>query len=387
MQQITETLEKALEDHNRPVEVLAWDVTPRLIRVRVRPLHRRLSSGRASLYKTTVGQLKGLIPDLEVELGMAPISIVTEKGELWIETPRASSSPVLTRYVQVEEGRWKLPLLLGKATSGKDLIVDLTSPPISNVLIGGTTGSGKTILLHSFIYGLCRWTSPAEVSLILVDTNSPDPNLVGNLTLREGGGLGVWRGAAHLHSLVTQPQEGLAMFRGIERLLEKRYREGSPPTPRYVVVIDELADLLGDSGYGDQIHSLIGSIAQISRKKGVHLIAATQRPSADVIKGMAKANFPCRVAMTTASGVDSRVIIDQKGAERLNGRGDGLLRVGMEVTRFQGALVEDEDVERVRKWGEEWHGEREVLWGEEAERPVFEGLGPEWFERWPRWAT
>lgn len=381
-------IEETLREHNRPCQVIGMEIAPHLIRYRLLPLHRRLASGKPSLYKTTVGQLKGLVPDLEVALEIAPISITSEMGELWLSTPRLSPAPVLTRYVTLEDEGMGVPLILGKSTDGTDLVVDASLPTSPNVLVGGTTGSGKSILLHSIVYGLCRWTSPADLYLILVDTNSPSLEGGEILTLGEGGGLGVWVGAAHLHSLVTQPEDALEMFRGIKRVLEKRYREGSPPLPRYVIVIDELADLLGDSSYGDQIEELIGGIAQISRKKGVHLVAATQRPSADVIKGMAKANFPVRVAMTTASSVDSRIIIDQVGAERLNGRGDGLLRVGMKVVRFQGGLVEDEDVERVREWGEEWIQPREPLWGDEArEEWKFEGLGPEWFERWPRWAV
>lgn len=368
-------IEEVLRDHNRPCSVAIMDVAPHLLRFQLIPLHRRLSSGKPSLYKTTVGQLKRLVPDLEVALGISPISVEVRDGELWLSTPRTPRSTVLARDMRRVQG--EVPLVLGRSVDGRELTIDLTSPVTPSALIGGTTGSGKTMLLHSVIYGLCKFTSPVDTYLILVDTNSPDPDLAGELTLSDGGGLGVWNGVSHLHSLITTPQDALAVFRGIKNLLEKRYRMGSPPVPRYVVIIDELADLLGDSSYGDEIESLVGGIAQISRKKGVHLVAATQRPDAEVIKGMAKANFPARIAMTVASSIDSRIIIDQTGAERLNGRGDGLLRVGMEVTRFQGALVEQEDVDRVKGW--KWEVEHESLVEKVEEVEVGE-YEPEWWK-------
>ena len=346
-------LERILASHNRPVRVHSVQVAPQVIRYEVVPLHRRLANGKDSLYMTTVGQLRRLTDDIEAGMGQGPVTVSLEDGKLWVELQRDFPAKVMARGIEVGDN-CKLPLVLGKTVSGDDLVLDLASPATPSVLIGGTTGSGKTILLHSICWGLCRWTSPKDTHLILIDTNSPSLSPGSRLTLAEGSGLGVWNGAAHTYLMLTKPVDVLGMLGGIKSLLRKRYAEGSPPSPRYVIVIDELADLLGDPVYGDEIENLIAEVAQISRKKGVHIVAATQRPSADVIKGMAKANFPTRIAMTVASSVDSRIIIDQKGAERLGGKGDGLLRVGMDVTRFQGGLVTDQDVQQVRLWGVQW---------------------------------
>ena len=117
--------------------------------------------------------------------------------------------------------------------------------------------------------------------------------------------------------------------------------------------------------YGKEIHGLFAELLKIGRKKGVHFIAATQHPSVDVIKGMAKTNLPIRVAFLAATRSDSRVILDQNGAERLNGKGDGLLRIGNSVTRFQGGLVEDRDVEKIRGWGRLWREKK----GETGDNP------------------
>ena len=358
--EMRERIEETLRGYGRPVKILEVREAPQLIRYRVQPLHRELVSGKEGAL-TRVGQLRALVPDLRGTLGVPGVTVTVDNEGVWIETQRGVPARVYARAIPypggfvpsvsrgVSRGK-RIPLILGIGVDSDPVIMDLGQSSTGHVLVAGTTGSGKSMLLHAMIYGLCKHTHPSHVRLIVIDTHSPqDAGLPARLSQEDG--LGVWRGAPHLWDVITTPRGALDTLQAANTLITSRCETNSQWVSRYVFFIDELAELVGDRIYGEDIHQVLVSILAAGRKQGVHVVAATQRPSYDVTKGILKANFPVRVAMQVASAVDSRVALGVKGAEWLGGSGDGLLRVGMKLTRFQGGLVEDQDVEQVRRWG------------------------------------
>ncbi len=216
-----------------------------------------------------------------------------------------------------------LSVALGKNVSGRSQVADLARMP--HVLIAGATGSGKSVLIHSFISSLLFRTTPEEVRLILADPKRVE--------------LSVYKGIPHLLTpVILDAEKMLPTLHWAVEEMERRYRlfqdagakdidsyneiSGFQALPKIVLVVDELADLMAAAA--NEVEKVVVRLAQMSRATGVHLVLSTQRPSTDVLTGLIKANIPCRIALNTTSGVDSRVIIDQPGAEKLLGRGDML---------------------------------------------------------------
>lgn len=292
------------------------------------------------------------------------------KQTIGIEVPNSVSRPILVREM-IENADFRshkcmLPLILGKDTGGKPMIADLASMP--HILIAGTTGSGKTVCINSIITGFLYHCSPSQLKLVMVD-----PKMVE---------LAVYNKIPHMLSpVVTDVRKAANTLNWVVMEMEKRYRlfatvgvrnivgfntreiseEGKkqvteagdsenvvPATiPYIVVIIDELADLMLVAQ--DKVETAITRLAQLSRAVGIHLILATQRPSVDVITGVIKANFPARVAFKVASVVDSRTILDNKGADKLLGRGDMLfVQPGSDnMIRGQAPLIEDKEINDV----------------------------------------
>jgi S-DNA-T family DNA segregation ATPase FtsK/SpoIIIE len=310
--------------------------------------NRELLNGKRGT-KTRIAHLKTLAPDLAAELGVSHVKVVSGKGGVWLEIPKAKPDLVLAREINELGGAvgGEVPLVLGRDTNGEVAWVDLSNPSTPHVLVAGTTGSGKSILLHALAYGLIANTNPCDVNMIMIDTHSPvNPNTL--TTIADEDGLGVWRNCLHVYKgeVVTTPRRALEILKAAEKLVRHRLSSNSKEGVRYVIFIDELVDLFLHPECGGEIQAVLIKILQNARKCGVSVVAATQRPSHDVCSGLLKANFPVRVAMTVASSVDSRVVLGMSGggAEYLNEKGDGILRVGMKLTRFQGAWVGDEDV-------------------------------------------
>lgn len=292
------------------------------------------------------------------------------KQTIGIEVPNSVSRPILVREM-IENSDFRsqkcmLPLILGKDTSGKPMIADLASMP--HILIAGTTGSGKTVCINSIIAGFLYHCTPSQLKLVMVD-----PKMVE---------LAVYNKIPHMLSpVVTDVRKAANTLNWVVMEMEKRYRlfatvgvrnivgfntreiseqgakqveaagdsENVVPVsiPYIVVIIDELADLMLVAQ--DKVETAITRLAQLSRAVGIHLILATQRPSVDVITGVIKANFPARVAFKVASVIDSRTILDNKGAEKLLGRGDMLfVQPGSDnMIRGQAPLIEDEEINRI----------------------------------------
>jgi S-DNA-T family DNA segregation ATPase FtsK/SpoIIIE len=240
---------------------------------------------------------------------------------------------------------------VGKDISGKNVVGNIAKLP--HMLIAGTTGSGKSVCTNSLIISLLYKASPEDVRLIMVD-----PKMVE---------LGIYNGIPHLLiPVVTDPKKAAGALQWAVTEMMKRYRmfsevgvrdlasynahmlqKGEQKLPQVVVVIDELADLMLVAA--KEVEESICRVAQMGRAAGMHLIIATQRPSSDVITGLMKANIPSRIAFAVASSLESRIILDNTGAEKLVGKGDMLyapLGIGKPL-RVQGCMITDEEVAKV----------------------------------------
>src|SRR3989344_4060299 len=239
----------------------------------------------------------------------------------------------------------KLAVALGLDVSGKPIIADLARMP--HVLIAGQTGSGKSVAINSFLCTILLRSSPSEVKFILVDPKRVELTGYNNIP--------------HLLTpVIVEPDKVISALRWLMEEMDRRYKlfaqagvrnidgynemSGFQALPFIVLMVDELADIMLFSPV--EVEDSITRIAQMSRATGIHMVLSTQRPSVDVITGLIKANIPCRIAFAVASQVDSRVILDGPGAEKLLGRGDMLYLPpeSAKPMRIQGAFINDKDI-------------------------------------------
>jgi S-DNA-T family DNA segregation ATPase FtsK/SpoIIIE len=303
-----------------------------------------------------VSQVVNLSDDLALALKAASVRIVGPipgRGTVAIEVPNDDHATVYLREIFVSpefaESKGKLPLALGKDVQGQAVVADLTTMP--HLLIAGATGSGKSVGLNGMICSILYKATPADVRFLMIDPKRLE--------------LSCYEGIPHLLApVVTDAKEAAARLRWIVGKMDERYKtlqhkqvrniEGYnravPPEerlPYWVVVVDELADLMMVSA--GEVQSSLVRLAQIARAVGIHLIIATQRPSVDVVTGLIKANFPTRIAFQVASKVDSRTVLDGNGAEQLLGRGDMIYVPpgANKQMRVHGAWVADEEVKGI----------------------------------------
>jgi len=300
-----------------------------------------------------VSQVVNLADDLALAMKVAAVRIIGPipgRGTVAVEVPNPETATVYLREILVSpefvSTKSRLPLALGKDTTGNPVVADLAAMP--HLLIAGSTGSGKSVGLNTMICSLLYKATPADVRFLLIDPKRLE--------------LGIYEKIPHLLApVVTDAKEASARLKWIVGKMDARYKqlqakavrniEGYnkevPPDerlPYWVVVVDELADLMMVSA-GEVQNSLI-RLAQIARAVGIHLIIATQRPSVDVVTGLIKANFPTRIAFQVASKVDSRTVLDGNGAEQLLGRGDMIFVPpgASRQMRVHGAWVSDKEV-------------------------------------------
>ena len=248
----------------------------------------------------------------------------------------------------MNKSKSKLTVSLGLDVSGNPVVANIAKMP--HVLIAGTTGSGKSVLINSFIASLLFRASPAEVKLILIDPKRVE--LTG------------YNGIPHLMTpVIVEVEKILASLKWAMDEMDRRYKTfaesgvknvdsynelaGFQSLPYIVIFIDELADLMAFAPV--EVEDAIARLAQMARATGIHLVVSTQRPSVDVITGLIKANVPCRIAFNVSSMIDSRVILDTPGAEKLLGRGDMLYVPPDQAkpTRIQGAFVSEKEVRKL----------------------------------------
>ena len=306
-----------------------------------------------------VNRITNLADDIKLNLAVTDIRIeapIPGKAAVGIEVPNKNKVMVsfeeMASSAEFKKAESKVTFCAGRDIAGNVITANIAKMP--HLLIAGTTGSGKSVCINTIIMSILYKASPEEVKLIMID-----PKVVE---------LSVYNGIPHLLiPVVTDPKKAAGALQWAVTEMMKRYRmfaevgvrdlasynakaartEGMEKMPQVVVVIDELADLMLVAA--KEVEESICRVAQMGRASGMHLIIATQRPSADVITGLMKANIPSRIAFAVASAMESRIILDTQGAEKLVGRGDMLyfpLGSG-KPTRVQGCLISDQEVASV----------------------------------------
>ena len=308
-----------------------------------------------------LSKVTNLADDIALALGASGVRIAAIPDKIsvvGIEVPNRIVSVVMAREVidspEFAKHKSKVSFAVGKDIGGNRIIGDIGKLP--HLLIAGTTGSGKSVCMNSLIISLLYKAKPEEVKLIMID-----PKMVE---------LGIYNGIPHLLiPVVTDPKKAAGSLQWAVTEMMRRYRmmadagvrdlesynkqarmsadDELEPMPQIVVVIDELADLMLVAA--KEVEESICRIAQMGRASGIHLVIATQRPSADVITGLMKANIPSRIAFAVASAMESRIILDTAGAEKLVGKGDMLFApLGQgKPKRVQGCFISDEEVQAV----------------------------------------
>ena len=283
----------------------------------------------------------------------APIPGTNSVG---IEIPNRTRSTIYLRELieskAFTSSQSKLTACLGSGIAGEPLIFDIAKMP--HLLIAGTTGSGKSVCINCIVMSLLYKAKPDEVKLIMIDPKKVEFSIYKNIPHLMAPVVTTPKDAAGaLQAAVEEMERRFELFEQVGVRDLKGYNNATkddpdmPTLPYIVIIIDELADLMMTAR--DEVETAICRIAQKARAAGMHLIIGTQRPSADVVTGLIKANVPSRIAFAVKSQVDSRVILDHIGAEALTGRGDMLfVPIGsMRDTRVQGAFVDDKEVERI----------------------------------------
>lgn len=263
--------------------------------------------------------------------------------------------------------KFKVPMILGKTITGDPVVIDVCKMP--HMIIAGTTGSGKSVCINSFINTILYQKGPKEVRLLMVDPKTVELSMYNGIPhLLTPVITDAKRVVKVLNWLVEEMERRYQMIskfgvRNIEGLNDKLEREhiAAEKMPYIVLIMDEFADMM--SVVGKDIENLVARLTAKARAAGIHLILATQRPSSDVITGTIKSNLPARVAFAVSSGINSRVILDQSGAETLLGKGDMLLLdpSARELQRIQGAFLSDDEVDAISSFARENAGESDYL--------------------------
>ena len=377
--------EEALEQNARLLETVLDDfgVKGQIVKVRPGPV--------VTLYElepapgTKSSRVIGLADDIARSMSAVSARVATVPGRnvIGIELPNAKRETVFLRELlstrHYEDTRLGLPLALGKDIGGDPVIADLARMP--HLLIGGTTGSGKSVAVNTMILSLLYRLTPNQCRFIMIDPKMLE--------------LSVYQDIPHLLTpVVTEPRKAIVALKWVVREMEDRYRAMSAvgvrniagyneklietarkgtsltrkvqtgidpetrkpifedeemdltPLPFIVVIIDEMADLMLVAG--KEIEATVQRLAQMARAAGIHVVMATQRPSVDVITGTIKANFPTRISFQVTSKIDSRTILGEQGGEQLLGQGDMLYMAGGgKIARVHGPFVSDGEVEEV----------------------------------------
>ena len=314
-------IEAVLSLHKVPARVTGGAVTPRWVRFQVLPA-----------MGIKISKIKGLSEELAAALDARNCRVSRRGAAVAVEVPRDDPQPVrlLPFFHQIDNDGKAIPpvtAILGLAEDGAPLLIRLPSPDVAHILVAGTTGSGKTVLLQAMILSLAMANTPADVMLVLVDP--------------KGHAFAPFAGLPHLaRPVIREVEEVVEALRSLVRLMERR----DSPRPRVVVVIDELADLLMVGGKPVQ-HALT-RLTQRGREAGIHIVAATQKPTNGVLGPLVKANFPVRLVGKVTSASDARTAAGWSGtaAGRLLGRGDFLAVAEGRVVRFQAAHVSLEEM-------------------------------------------
>lgn len=309
---------------------------------------------------TKISEVTNLSKEVAMGLAAKQVSIGPVEGgtTLGIQVPNKEETSVSLEDVMETSDKSGVSMALGKDTNGNSVSADILK--LQHILIGGTTGSGKSACINSMICSLIQTYSPDQVKLVLIDPKRVE--------------LSAYSSIPHLlMPIITDSQKAADTLEELCNVMDKRYSDfervkvkniesynnlvnkynesgnSAKLMPYIICIIDELADLMQTAG--KQVEGSIKRLTQLARSAGIHLIVATQRPSVDVITGVIKSNINSRIAFKSASNVDSRTILDQGGAEKLLGRGDMLYKPidSSNATRVQGAFVSDDEVDKIVK--------------------------------------
>ena len=317
-----------------------------------------------------ISKIKNLEDDIALSLSALGIRIIAPipgKGTIGIEVPNKNREIVSLRSVMSTEKfikcDYELPLILGKTISNEVFLADLTKMP--HILVAGATGQGKSVGLNVMLSSLLYKKHPSILKFVLIDPkkvelslyNKIEKHFLAKLPDSEEPIITETKKVVHtLNSLCTEMDVRYNLLKDAQARNLKEYNkkfinrklkpsEGHRYLPYIVLVIDELADLMMTAG--KEIETPIARLAQLARAIGIHLIIATQRPSVNVITGVIKANFPTRLSFKVTSNMDSRTILDTKGAEQLVGMGDMLFSPGSDIIRLQCPFVDTSEIERI----------------------------------------
>ena len=356
---MAEIIHETLQDFDIPVEIVNIESGPTITQFGVQPLYIERGGEKR---KVRVSRIASAADDLALALAAPAIRIeapVPGQPFVGIEVPNPEKTMVGLRGIlqskQMAGQGETLPLALGRDTSGTPVVADLARAP--HLLIAGATGSGKSACINGVIVSLLMYHGAESLRFIMVDPKLVElpgynhiPHMIGKVItdLEDVHGALTW--------LLLQMDERYRLFRectvrnidAYNRLARRRKK--LDPLPRIVLVVDEVADLMMTAP--EEIEKQLVRLAQMARATGIHLVLATQRPSTDVVTGLIKANFPSRIAFAVTSQVDSRVILDSPGAEKLLGQGDMLLMRPdkAKIQRVQGSYVTDSEIKRVVDW-------------------------------------
>lgn len=360
----------------------SFGIPAKVVEIAVGPTVLRFSLGITM--GTKVSRIKNLSNDLALALASQSSSVRVEApipgtSYVGVEIPNPIPNYVYTRdmikKLRQDSDKYELPLILGKDITGKTVIRDLSKIP--HLLVAGATGTGKSVAINSLITGLLMTKTPDEVKFIMIDP-------------KMGVEMAAYNGIPHLlnpvitdmelvvNALQWTIEEMMRRYRQLKQVHAKKLTEynqilGYTAMPYIIVVIDEMADLMLTSGI--DVESKIQRLAQMGRAVGVHLILATQRPTVNVITGLIKANVPGRMAFAVATALDSRVILDDTGAETLLGNGDMLFKdqTTPKPIRIQGTFTSTTDGDKVINAVKEQINEEEIEYSEELTQAIEKG--------------
>ena len=364
IRQRVKIIEETLLSFGVEVKVREINQGPAVTQFGLEPGYMATKDAKGNPRRVRVSRILSLSNDLALALSAAPIRIeapIPGRPYVGLEVPNSTTNVVSLRTLMESErfqrARGPLKLALGQDVSGRPVVADLTSMP--HLLIAGATGSGKSVCINALVASMLSVHTPQTLRLLMID-----PKMVELVN---------YNGIPHLLApVVTELEKVVSVLNWATREMDRRYKlfakegvrnivaynekvvkEGKELLPYIVIIIDELADLMMMAP--DEVERTITRIAQMARATGMHLIIATQRPSVDVGTGLIKANFPARIAFAVTSQIDSRVILDTPGAERLLGKGDMLYMAAdsAKLQRLQGVFVSDQELARLTRF---WRG-------------------------------
>ena len=389
LEQMARHVEKALAEHGVIVEVQDIRAGPRIVRFGLVPgflpkkgedSREESAANRVETSRVKVQSILTREKDLALALKTPYLRIeapVPGEALVGLEVPSPSPSKVnLREVIETEafakiDSKGALPIALGQDTGGNAVVVDLAALP--HFLIAGATGSGKSVCINSIVASLLLTRSPDQLRMLMVDPKRVE--------------LTPFNGVPHLVApVIVEVDEVNTALRGLMREMMRRYQlmeengtrnidgynaKTAERLPYLLLIVDELADLMMTGGFA--VEQNLVRLAQLGRATGIHLLLATQRPSVNVVTGLLKANIPARVAFAVASQIDSRVILDTIGAEKLLGKGDMLLlnNESPKPRRVQGALVYEKEIDQLVEF---WRDQRGPLLPEiDMSEPAEEG--------------